>query len=211
MSTWLSKRMPRYLIKYYFQLWLWGCFQKRLTFESVDWVKEIALIDVGEVSQSCLTLCDPMDCSLPDSSVHGIFQARVLEWVAISCARGSSQPRGRTWVSRIVGRCFTIWATREALIDVGRHLTSWGPDYNKKVKEGQILSLLDLGHLLSLNIDDLCSWAFELRLGLTPLAPLVLRTSGFDYNYIINFPWLPAYRWQIVGLFSLRNTWTNSS
>ena len=38
----------------------------------------------SEVSQSCLTLCDPMDCSLPDSSVHGIFQARVLEWVAIS-------------------------------------------------------------------------------------------------------------------------------
>ena len=38
----------------------------------------------SEVSQSCLTLCDPMDCSLQDSSVHGIFQARVLEWVAIS-------------------------------------------------------------------------------------------------------------------------------
>ena len=37
------------------------------------------------VAQLCLTLCDPMDCSLPDSSVHGIFQARVLEWVAISC------------------------------------------------------------------------------------------------------------------------------
>ena len=37
---------------------------------------------VSEVTQSCLTLCDPMDCSLPDSSIHGIFQARVLEWVA---------------------------------------------------------------------------------------------------------------------------------
>ena len=44
---------------------------------------------------------------------HGIFQARVLEWVAISCSRGSSRPRDRTWVSCIVGRCFTIWATRE--------------------------------------------------------------------------------------------------
>ena len=43
-----------------------------------------------KVTQSCLTLCDPMDCSLPGSSVHGIFQARILEWVAISFSRGSS-------------------------------------------------------------------------------------------------------------------------
>ena len=46
----------------------------------------------------CPTLCDPMDCSLPGSSIHGIFQARVLEWVAISFSRGSSQPREWTWV-----------------------------------------------------------------------------------------------------------------
>ena len=44
----------------------------------------------GEVTQSCLTLCDPMDCSLPGSSVHGILQATILEWVAISFSRGSS-------------------------------------------------------------------------------------------------------------------------
>ena len=44
----------------------------------------------GEVTQSCPTLCDPMDCSLPGSSIRGIFQARVLEWGAISCSRGSS-------------------------------------------------------------------------------------------------------------------------
>ena len=62
-------------------------------------------------SQSCLTLCDPVDCSLPVSSVHGIFQARVLEWVAISFSRGSSQPRDQTWVSHTAGRHFTIWAT----------------------------------------------------------------------------------------------------
>ena len=47
----------------------------------------------SEVAQSCLTLCDPMHCSLPGSSIHGIFQARVLEWVAISFSRESSQPR----------------------------------------------------------------------------------------------------------------------
>ena len=69
---------------------------------------------VSEVAQSCLTLCHPMDCrSLPRSSVHGIFQARVLEWVAISFSRGSSRPRDWTQVFRIVGRRFTVWATRE--------------------------------------------------------------------------------------------------
>ena len=56
-----------------------------------------------------------------NSSVHVIFQARVLEWVAISFSRGSSQPRDQTWVSRIVGRCFTIWATREDKL--GRKVT----------------------------------------------------------------------------------------
>ena len=58
-------------------------------------------------------LCDPIDCSLPGSSVHGIFQAIVLEWIAISFSRGSSQPRAQTQVSHIVDRRFTIWATRE--------------------------------------------------------------------------------------------------
>ena len=62
----------------------------------------------SEVAQSCPTLCDPMDCSLSGSSVHGIFQARVLEWVAISFSRGSSRPRNRTRVSCIAGRRFTI-------------------------------------------------------------------------------------------------------
>ena len=52
--------------------------------------------------QSCLTLCDPMDCSLVGLSVHGIFQARILEWVAMLSFRASSQPRDRTHVSCIV-------------------------------------------------------------------------------------------------------------
>ena len=66
------------------------------------------------VAQSCLTLCDLMDCSLPGSSVHGISQATILEWVAICFSRGSSQARDRTQVSWMAGRFFTIWATREA-------------------------------------------------------------------------------------------------
>ena len=58
---------------------------------------------------SCPTLCDPIDCSLPSSSVHGIFQARILEWVAISSSRGSSQPSDRTCVSGV------SWGRQEKL------------------------------------------------------------------------------------------------
>ena len=58
-----------------------------------------------------LTLCDPMDYSPPGCLVHGILQSGTLEWVAIPFSRGSSWPRGWTWVSCITGRLFTIWAT----------------------------------------------------------------------------------------------------
>ena len=60
------------------------------------------------VAQLCLTLCDPMDCSPPGSSVHGILQARMLEWVAIPFSRVSSRPRDLTWVSCTASRFFTI-------------------------------------------------------------------------------------------------------
>ena len=65
--------------------------------------------------QSCLTLCDPLGCSPPGSSVHGILQARRLEWVAMPSSRGSSRHKDWIQVSCIAGRFFfTIWATREA-------------------------------------------------------------------------------------------------
>ena len=60
------------------------------------------------IPQLCPTLCDPMDCSPLGFSVHGILQARILEWVAISFSRGSSRPTDRTWVSCIAGGFFTI-------------------------------------------------------------------------------------------------------
>ena len=66
------------------------------------------------VPKLCPTLCDPVDCSLPGSSVRGISQARILEWVAILFSRGSSLPRDQTQVSCIAGRFFTIWDTKEA-------------------------------------------------------------------------------------------------
>ena len=67
----------------------------------------------GLVVKSCPTDCDPMDYNLPGSSVHGILQERILEWIAISFSRGFSQPRNQTWVSWIAGRFFTNWAMRE--------------------------------------------------------------------------------------------------
>ena len=87
----------------------------------------------SEVTQSCTTLGDPMNCSPPRSSVHGIFQATALEQAAIYFSRGSSWPRK---VSHIVGRHFTVLATREAL-DMSTYTlfpsqtwTSWMSDYN---------------------------------------------------------------------------------
>ena len=69
------------------------------------------------VTQSCLTLCNPLDCSPPDSSVHAIPKARILEWVAVSYSRGSSPPRDQTCISCIshIGRQILYhWATWDA-------------------------------------------------------------------------------------------------
>ena len=77
-----------------------------------EWLNMAQYINSSFVTQLCPTLCDPMDCSLSGYSIHGIFQARVLEWIAIAFSRGSSRPRDWTWVSCIAGRRFTVWATR---------------------------------------------------------------------------------------------------
>ena len=64
------------------------------------------------VAQLCPTRCDPVDCNSPGFSVHGILQARILEWIAISFSRGSSRPRDGNWISCIAGRYFIIWAIK---------------------------------------------------------------------------------------------------
>ena len=90
---------------------LWPVHSLGKTLIPFAWFILHSKVKVSEVARSCLTLCDPMDCSLPGSSVHGIFQAIVLEWTAISFSSGSSQPRDRTQVSCVVDRRFTLWAT----------------------------------------------------------------------------------------------------
>ena len=92
------------------------------------------------VAQLCLTLWDPTDCSPPGSSVHGILQARILEWVAIPFSRGSSQPRDRTQVSLIAGGFFTIWVIREAHVKPMVLLFATFPLENRTLPTGGRLS-----------------------------------------------------------------------
>ena len=93
---------------------------------------------------SCVQLCNPMDCSPPVSSVHGIFQVRILEWVAISSSRGSSQPKEQTLVSciscigrRILHRC-TIWADS--------FVTSWTVAHQAPLSQARILEWVAISH-----------------------------------------------------------------
>ena len=78
-------------------------------------------LSVRVVIQLHPTLWDPMDCCPPGSSVHGIAQAKILEWAVIPFSRGYFQPRDWTLGSRIAGKCLTIWGTGEALV------TSYSP------------------------------------------------------------------------------------
>ena len=90
--------------------------RQSLTFGGGKVILQLCWMKWSEVTQLCPTLCNPMDCGLPGSSSQGIFQARILEWVAISFSRGSSQPRDRTWVSHTASRLFTVSATRKAML-----------------------------------------------------------------------------------------------
>ena len=67
-------------------------------------VKEVKVL----IAQSCQTPCNPIDCNPPGSSVHGILQGRILEWIAVLFSKGSSQLRDQTQVSCIAGRSFTV-------------------------------------------------------------------------------------------------------
>ena len=88
----------------------WGCKESDTT-EQLSLALFILWLQML-VAQLCPTLCNSMDCSPPGSSVHGISQARILQWVAISFSRGSSWLRDQTQFCHNAGRFFTIWDTR---------------------------------------------------------------------------------------------------
>ena len=83
---------------------MFECWGQRLTHSNLEHA-------LGWVAQLCPAVCNPMDCSPPGSSVHGILQAKILKWVAMSSSRGPYQPRDWTHISHIADRFFTNWAT----------------------------------------------------------------------------------------------------
>ena len=89
------------------------------------------------VTQSCPVLCNPMDCSPPGSSVHGVLQARTLDCVAIPFSKGSSLPRSQTQVACTASRFFTNWAIREALgvLEEIPSVSSWPQTYGNRIVE----------------------------------------------------------------------------
>ena len=132
-SKWVFKRLDIFILKSHPLFWdifmpvldfqCAKCFlvrnenkKNKQTTKNSSWVLFFKKWNVKVlVAQSCGTLCDPVDCSPWGSSVHGILQERILEWVAIPFSRGSSSLRDRMRVSCIAGRFFTIGATREVL------------------------------------------------------------------------------------------------
>ena len=93
-----------------------------------------------KVPQSCPALCKPMDCSRPDSSVHGILQARILQWVAIPFSRGSSQPRDQIQVSCIAGGFFTISIYLEKEMATDSSILAWRNTRTEKPGELQSMA-----------------------------------------------------------------------
>ena len=124
-------------------------------------------------AQLCLTLCDPMDCSPPGSSVNGILQARILEWAAISSSRGSSWPRDWTCISCIGWRILYYWATEASSV--------WMP--------------VSFQMLTNRNVDLSPSWVHFFG-GQLPVTPTLLCKMGMN-------KWEPASLWMQPGLFYL--------
>ena len=135
------------------------------------------------VTKSCPTLCNPMNYSPPGSLVHGIFQARILEWVAISFSRGSSWPRDQTLVFCTAHRFFTDWATREA---------QWTQKENWSVTESSPkttwlhwLHVSVSSHLYTMKLNFLIQKSIEATLSLTSFS--WLKFFYFYNIFNINF------------------------
>ena len=100
----------------------WSFFVICYSSSLINKIRYMSAAAAAKSLQSCPTLCDPIDSSLLGSSVPGILQARILEWVAISLSRGSSWSRGQTSVSCIAGRFFTDWTMRDSVMFNGQIL-----------------------------------------------------------------------------------------
>ena len=145
----------------------------------------------SEVTQSCLTLWDPMDCSLSSSFIHRILQARILEGVAISFSRGSSRPRDQTRVSHIGGRRFNLWATREA---------------HDSILEPQKASWQD--QMINKLIHCWGQSAFRVHACKPSALSMVIAMQGNQMRFSGTL-WMPAYSWgKVHGGISLVIQWS---
>ena len=157
---------------------------------NASWLREAEAQVGGLVAQSCLTLCGPMDCRPPGSSVHGILQARILEWVAIFFSRGSPPLKDRTQVSCIAGRFFTAWAPGKLLQTGGpwnKPNTDSEPGKARWLAKGNPEEMPHLGPPVSLSLflpkkyfPSLCGnsflhsrWAKALSLATVPSGPVI--------------------------------------
>ena len=106
------------------------CFLFFFLIQFLSWFLANQQLSVCMHAQSCLILCNPMDCSTQVFSVHGIFQARILEWIAISFSRKSSQPRDQTcisYMSVLAGKFFTSWTNSARILFCGNVSGRQGP------------------------------------------------------------------------------------
>ena len=146
----------------------------------------------SEVAQSCPTLCNPVDCSLPGSSIHGIFQARVLEWGAISFSRGSSWPGDWTWVTHYRQTFYHLSHQRSQESIKESSILRWN---NLYVEFGQAL----------LEIKQEIKYTFSVMQRLRPpwwlsqwRVCLQSRRSGFN-PWVGKIPW--RREWQPILIF----------
>ena len=199
----------------------------RLAFELVDWTKclpNVCLCVCVLVAQSCPTLCDAMDCSPRSSSVHGILQARILEWVAIPFSTGYSWSRG--WTRKLLHRMRPVYclSRQGSLHNVGEpHSICWSlmstnPDRAHRLSKGEFALSARLS--LSWDISLLLPSDSRLELALTPSAFLVLRSWVMNWSYTKGHPGSPAGQLQVLAHLSLyncrsqylmRNLWRNLS
>ena len=150
----------------------------------------------SEVAQSC-QLCNRSDYSPPGSSIHGIFQPRILEWIAISFCRGSYQPRDHTQVSHIVDRLFTIWANRESL--------RYADDTTLMAKSKKLKSLLirvkkeseKAG--LKLNIQ---------KIKIMAPGPITSWQIDWGKQWQILFSWALKLLWIVTATMKLKAAWS---
>ena len=157
-----------------------------------------------------------MDCSLPDSSVHGILQARILEWVAISFSRGSSQPRNRTQVSFIAGRFFTNWAMREVNSHNHSQLSIHKMQGRDMIRLSNVIENLSINMWKLRNSSKLSwphRWSFHwhalLAIFYCPSfdAPTKSPFLLSEFSSIL----LTQFLWVIVSAFNFHNRCTESS